>query len=88
MPRLHVIAALALTACTQATPQPDHAAQMRACAAIVGPHVGMAADTVPAAWDHLTPEGTAIVTVGPAGRVHTCEVDGRLRVLEVLHPDQ
>jgi hypothetical protein len=82
-----LLVASVLAACTQpGPPVPTPAEQERACAAIVGPHVGMPADAVPVAWDRSTPEGTAIVTIGPAGRVHTCEVDG-LRVVEVLHPE-
>jgi hypothetical protein len=86
--RPHLLAALVLAACAQPPAEPDHAAQVAACTAIVGPHVGMTAETVPATWDHLTSNGTAIVLVGPPGRVHTCEVDSALRVLEVLHPDR
>jgi hypothetical protein len=86
MRRLALI--LALAACAQPAPEADRDEQVRACAAIVGPHVGMSPDAVPATWDHPTPEATAIVLVGPPGRVHTCEVDARLQVLEVLHPDR
>ena len=91
MPRpcpLRMAGFLLLAACATPAPEtPDRAGQERACAAIVGAHVGMSADTVPVEWDGATADGTAIVTVGPAGRVHTCEVDAGLRVLEVLHPD-
>ena len=89
MPRPIALALLALAACAQPAPDagPDTAAQVHACAAIVGPHVGMAPDAVPAKWDHATPGGNAVVLVGPPARVHTCEVTAGLQVVEVLHPD-
>jgi hypothetical protein len=86
-PRPPLLACLLVAACAPPAPAPDREAQQRACAAIVGPHVGMQPDAVPVAWDHATPEGTAIVRIGPPGRVHTCEVNADLRVLEVLHPE-
>ena len=75
---------MALAAC-QAAPGVDAAAaertgQTEVCAALVAEHEGVRAGDVTAAWDHATPEGTAIVTVRAPESVHTCEVDSQLRV--------
>jgi hypothetical protein len=82
---------IAVAGCAAGTGQVSDPAAVRAgqeevCAAVVAEHDGMAVEQVTATWDRATPEGTAIVTVQGPGSLHTCEVDGALRVREVLHP--
>ena len=86
------LALIALAGCATGPASPpaqaDRAGQEAACGAVVAAHEGVGPDQVQVSWERATPEGTDVFAVRSPESLHTCEVDARSRVLEILHPEE